>query len=140
MKQFLVAGLTSALAAGALIASAPRASAACQFGGIVISKCDGPVQPDGTWQRCVVFPPTGGRDGSPVYVTNTNCQTLGPDQHPSGVAFNDPPTHIDDWPTKLLTGRKVRSHPVLKLRPSTLFGIGSGVVGIHLPPCNEGES
>jgi hypothetical protein len=54
------------------------------------------VQPDGTWQRCVVFPPAGGRDGSPVYVASTNCQTLGPDQHPWGFAFNDPPTHIDD--------------------------------------------
>jgi hypothetical protein len=61
MKRFVVAGLTTTLmagvlTAGALIASAPPASAACQFGGIAISKCDGPVQPDGTWQRCVVFP------------------------------------------------------------------------------------
>ena len=96
MKQFLVAGLTTALAAGALIGSAPPANAGCQFGGITISKCDEPIQPDGTWQRCVTFPPTGGRDGSPVLVPSTNCQTLGPGQHPSGVAFNDPPTHIDD--------------------------------------------
>ncbi len=100
MKRFVVAGLTTTLVAGVLTAGAliasPPVSAACQFGGIVISKCDGPVQPDGTWQRCVVFPPTSGRDGSPVYVTNTNCQTLGPDQHPSGVAFTDPSTHIDD--------------------------------------------
>jgi hypothetical protein len=54
MKRFVVAGLTTTLmagvlTAGALIASAPPASAACQFGGIAISKCDGPVQPDGTW-------------------------------------------------------------------------------------------
>ncbi|MDX6502400.1 MAG: hypothetical protein QOG23_5664 [Blastocatellia bacterium] len=100
MKRFVVAGLTTTLMAGVLtagpLASAPPASAACQFGGIAISKCDEPIQPDGTWQRCVTFPPTAGRDGSPVYVTSTNCQTLGPDQHPWGVAFNDPPTHIDD--------------------------------------------
>ncbi|MEE3067079.1 MAG: hypothetical protein VYA67_24615 [Actinomycetota bacterium] len=96
MKQFVLGATVVALSIGALIASAPPAGAGCQLGGVVISKCDGPVQPDGTWQRCVVFPPAGGRDGSPVYVTNTNCQMLGPDQHPWGVAFNDPPTHIDD--------------------------------------------
>lgn len=101
MKRFVLAGLADALTigvltAGALIAAAPPAGAGCQFGGIALSKCDGPVQPDGTWQRCVVFPPAGGRDGSPVYVASTNCQTLGPDQHPWGFAFNDPPTHIDD--------------------------------------------
>jgi hypothetical protein len=95
MRQLVVAGLATALTAGALIAAAPPASAGCQLGGASISKCDGPVQSDGTWQRCVVFPPVGGRDGSPVYATNTNCQTLGPDQHPLGVEFNDPPTHID---------------------------------------------
>jgi hypothetical protein len=96
MRQFVVAGLATALSAGALIVAAPPASAGCQLGGIVISKCDGQIQPDGTWQRCVVFPPAGGRDGTPIYVTNTNCQTLGPNQHPLGAAFTDPPTHIDD--------------------------------------------
>ncbi|ORJ61107.1 CDGP domain-containing protein [Mycobacterium simiae] len=101
MKHFVVAGLTGGLAVGAvvtcaLLTSAAPASAGCQFGGIALSKCDGPVQPDGTWQRCVVFPPAPGRDGSPVYAASTNCQTLGPDQHPSGPAFNDPRTHIDD--------------------------------------------
>jgi hypothetical protein len=96
MKQFVVAGLAAVLSAGALIAAAPPASAGCQLGGAVISKCDGPVQADGTWQRCVVFPPAGGRDGSPVYVSSTNCQILGPAQHPTGAAFSDPPTHIDD--------------------------------------------
>jgi hypothetical protein len=96
MKHLVVGALAAALTAGTLIAAAPPAGAGCQFGGLSVSTCDGPVQPDGTWQRCVVFPPVGGRDGSPIYVTNTNCQTLGPDQHPSGVAFNDPPTHIDN--------------------------------------------
>ncbi|MEC4763614.1 hypothetical protein VT930_10925 [Mycobacterium sherrisii] len=101
MKQFVVAGLTGGLTVGAMVAcalltTAPPASAGCQFGGIALSKCDGPVQPDGTWQRCVVFPPAPGRDGSPIYAASTKCQTLGPDQHPAGPAFNDPPTHIDD--------------------------------------------
>ena len=51
-----IAGLAAALMAGGLIAAAPPANAGCQYGGLgVISKCDGPVQPDGTWQRCVAF-------------------------------------------------------------------------------------
>jgi hypothetical protein len=25
-----------------------------------------------------------------------SCQRMGPDQHPLGLAFYDPPTHIDD--------------------------------------------
>ena len=86
------------LATGGLIASAPPVSAGCQYGGLVASKCDGPVQPDGTWQRCVTFQQTsiGLRDSPSSYLTNTNCQTVGPDQHPWGLAFVDPPTHIDD--------------------------------------------
>jgi hypothetical protein len=91
MKQFVVGGLATALTAGALIASAPPANAGCQYGGIAISKCDGPVQPDGTWQRCATF-----YSSSSSYRTDMNCQTLGPDQHPWGLAFVDPPTHIDD--------------------------------------------
>ena len=55
MKQYLVAGLAAALITGGLIDAAPPASAGCQYGGIAISRCDGPVQPDGTWQRCVLF-------------------------------------------------------------------------------------
>jgi hypothetical protein len=50
-----IASLGAALMSGGLIAAAPPANAGCQYGGPVISKCDGPVQPDGTWQRCVVF-------------------------------------------------------------------------------------
>ena len=96
MKRCIVGGFAALLMGLGLVHSAPPARAGCIPAPGVINKCDGPVQPDGTWQRCVVFPPTAGRDGSPVYVTTTNCQTLGPDQHPSGVAFNDPPTHIDD--------------------------------------------
>ena len=59
------------------------------------SRCDGPVQPDGTWQRCVVFNAVG--TGPSSYVTpNRRCDVMGPDLHPWGAAFNDPPTHIDD--------------------------------------------
>ena len=50
-----IAGLGAALMGGGLLAAAPPASAGCLYGGGpgVFSKCDGPVQPDGTWQRCV---------------------------------------------------------------------------------------
>ena len=53
MKRCIVGALAALLMAAALITSAPPASAGCQYGGLFISKCDGPVQPDGTWQRCV---------------------------------------------------------------------------------------
>jgi hypothetical protein len=99
MKQSIIAGLAAILVAGGLLHSAPGASAGCQPGApFAISKCDGPVQPDGTWQRCVTFQQTsiGLRDSPSSYLTNTNCQTVGPDQHPWGLAFVDPPTHIDD--------------------------------------------
>jgi hypothetical protein len=55
MKHRIVGGLAALLMTGGLIALAPPASAGCQYGGLVASKCDGPVQPDGTWQRCVVI-------------------------------------------------------------------------------------
>jgi hypothetical protein len=97
MKQCFVAGLAAALIAGVLVASAPPASAGCQYEGwSVISKCDGPVQPDGTWQRCVLFSSTGTGSGLPYGVGDKRCDVMGPDQHPWGMGFNDPPTHIDD--------------------------------------------
>jgi hypothetical protein len=102
MKQSLVGGLVAALITGGLVGSAPPASAGCQYTGLdVISKCDGPVQPDGTWQRCVLFQPTYSPPGSvPNYgnygVGDKRCDVMGPDLHPWGLAFNDPPTHIDD--------------------------------------------
>lgn len=87
--------MAAALITGGLIGFAPQAVAGCMPAAPwAISKCDGPMQPDGTWQRCVTFQQTGG--SLPSYLTNTNCQTLGPDQHPWGFAFTDPPTHIDN--------------------------------------------
>jgi hypothetical protein len=83
------------LMAGELIASAP-ASAGCQYGGLVISKCDGPVQSDGTWQRCVAVPHLVYSGASSFLVPDRNCDLMGPDQHPGDLAFADPPTHIED--------------------------------------------
>jgi hypothetical protein len=95
MKLYIVAGLAAALITGGLIDSAPPASAGCQYGGLAISKCDGRVQPDGTWQRCVVFNSVS--SGSSSYLQpDRRCDVMGPDLHPWGLAFNDPATHIDD--------------------------------------------
>ena len=96
MKLYVVGGLAAVLMAGGLIAAAPPASAGCQYGGPVLSKCDGPVQPDGTWQRCVVsthWVPSG---ASSFQVPERQCDLMGADQHPGGLGFADPPMHIDD--------------------------------------------
>ena len=96
MKRCLVAGLGAVLIAAGLIASAPSAGAGCQYGGPVLSKCDGPVQPDGTWQRCVAFTHLILNGASSYLAPERHCDVMGPDQHPWDFAFTDPPTHIDD--------------------------------------------
>jgi hypothetical protein len=92
----LIASLGAALMAGGMIAAAPPANAGCQYGGPgILNKCDGPVQPDGTWQRCVAFINWIPRGASSYLAPDKQCDVLGPDQHPFG-AFADPPAHIDD--------------------------------------------
>lgn len=95
MKRSIIGGLAGLLMAAELIAAAPPASAGCQYGGPVISKCDGPIQPDGTWQRCVAAPRLEYRGASSYLVPERRCDVMGPDQHPGDLAFADPPTHID---------------------------------------------
>jgi hypothetical protein len=96
--RFIVGILVAALLAGALIGWAPTARAGCIYGGAVaISRCDGPVQPDGTWQRCMVTNQvTTDTNGNSVHRQRNRCDLMGPDQHPVGLEFNIPPTHIDD--------------------------------------------
>ena len=101
MKCYLIAGIAAALMVGGLTGTAPPASAGCIYGGWMgaRSRCDGPVQPDGTWQRCVDFDTilSGTGPGRPsTYLPSHRCDQMGPDLHPWGAAFNDPPTHIDD--------------------------------------------
>jgi hypothetical protein len=96
MKRCIVGGLVAVVMAGGLIVSAPPASAGCQYGGPVISKCDGPVQPDGTWQRCVAVAHLVYSGASSFLVPDKTCDLMGPDQHPGGFGFADPPMHIDD--------------------------------------------
>ena len=91
-RAAFIASLGAALIAGGLIAAAPPANAGCQSGGPgVISKCDGPVQPDGTWQRCVAYANWVASGASSYLVPDRRCDLMGPDQ-----PFADPPTHIDD--------------------------------------------
>jgi len=90
MKRCIVGGSTVLLMAAQLIVSAPSASAGCWYGGNVISKCDGPIQPDGTWERCVATPQVVPRGASSYLVPVRTCNVMGP-----GV-LGDPPTHIDD--------------------------------------------
>lgn len=88
--------MSSGLMTAGLLTVAPQASAGCQYGGPVISKCDGPIQSDGTWQRCV---------GVYKYVPNgfsshlepvKQCNQMGPgQQYAPGDTFADPLTHID---------------------------------------------
>ena len=96
MKRCVVGVLGALVLAAHLIASAPPASAGCVYGGPVISKCDGPVQPDGTWQRCVATPQVVPRGASSYLVPVKNCGLMGAGQPPGDLLFADPPTHIDD--------------------------------------------
>ena len=96
MKRWIVGGAAALLIAGGLITSAPPASAGCQYGGSFLSKCDGPVQPDGTWQRCVAVAQWIPSGLSSHLVPVKNCDVMGPDQHPADLAFADPPAHMDD--------------------------------------------
>jgi len=95
--RLCVGGPVVVLMAGGLITFAPPAGAGCLYGGPVISKCDGPVQPDGTWQRCVAsfnYVPSG---FSSHLVPVNRCDVMGPGRQyaPIDFTFADPPTHID---------------------------------------------
>ncbi|WP_406813709.1 hypothetical protein [Mycobacterium sp. M23085] len=95
MKRCIVGGSAALLMAAQLIAAAPPAGAGCLYGGPVLSKCDGPVQPDGTWQRCVAVTRLVPNGASSYLVPDNHCNVMGPGQNPSDFAFADPPTHID---------------------------------------------
>ncbi|BCZ22345.1 hypothetical protein MYSE111917_21230 [Mycobacterium senriense] len=95
MTRCIVGGFAVLLLGAQLIASAPPAGAGCRYGGPVLSKCDGPVQPDGTWQRCVAVTRLVPNGASSYLVPDNHCGLMGPGQQPSDFTFGDPPTHID---------------------------------------------
>jgi hypothetical protein len=95
MKRCIVGGFSALLLAAQLLAAAPPASAGCQYGGPVLSKCDGPIQPDGTWQRCVAVTRLVPNGMSSYLVPDNHCGPMGPGQQPADFTFGDPPTHID---------------------------------------------
>jgi hypothetical protein len=95
MKRGIVGGLAALLMAAGPVATAPPAGAGCQYGGPVLSKCDGPVQPDGNWQRCVATTHLNYQGASSFLIPERSCDVMGPDQHPGGFGFAEPPTHID---------------------------------------------
>jgi hypothetical protein len=88
MRDYVVAGLAAGLMlSGALIAAAPPASAGCiPFGRGQM--CDGPVQPDGRWQRCEVMTYL---DGS----RTSGCFPMGAGHAPPPLSFQPTLDHID---------------------------------------------
>jgi hypothetical protein len=96
MKRCILGGSVVLLMAAELIAIAPPASAGCQYGGPVISKCDGPVQPDGSWQRCVAVAQLIPRGASSYLAPVKRCGVMGTGQDTWDLNFADPPAHIDD--------------------------------------------
>lgn len=96
MKRGIVGVSAALLLATQLITSAPPASAGCVFGGGFISKCDGPVHPDGTWLRCVGVPRGVASGFSSHQVPERICNLMGPGQHVANPAIADPPVHLAD--------------------------------------------
>ncbi|OBG32278.1 hypothetical protein A5672_25875 [Mycobacterium alsense] len=94
MRQCIVTGLAVLLSAIGLVAAAPPAAAGCLYGGPVLSKCDGPLQPDGSWERCVAVTNLVLHGASSYLVPEKHCGVMGPGQNLGGVDA-DPPTHID---------------------------------------------
>lgn len=93
-KHRIAGGVAALLVAAAPIIAAPQASAGCIYGGQFLGKCDGPIQPDGNWERCITvarYVPSG---LSSHLIPVKNCQFMGPAIRPADPNFADPPVHI----------------------------------------------
>ena len=88
MTRILIGAFVAFLMGAGLVHSAPSAHAGCIPAPGVINKCDGPVQPDGTWQRCVMTTHLSYQGASSFLIPEKSCDIIGP-----GVG--DPPGHID---------------------------------------------
>jgi hypothetical protein len=87
--------MAAALMAGGLITVAPPASAGCRDPGWsahpFAEMCDGPVDSEGWWDRCVTF-----HNGGPLSPAETDCYIMSPGNPPPGdPELSTPPTHID---------------------------------------------
>ncbi len=97
MRHCIVAALAVVLmAAAGLFTAAPHARAGCLPGGApgVINKCDGTVQADGTWQRCVAVAEYVPRGFGSYLVPERHCDVMSAGRPHPNPEFANPPTHI----------------------------------------------
>jgi hypothetical protein len=91
--------LAAALLSGG-IASAPPASAGCQSATPADTYCDGPIAPDGTWQRCHQnaggYRTYWGRNVyGPVHPPTNRCYQVDPAQPWPPLPLGQPQYHVD---------------------------------------------
>lgn len=95
MKRCIVGAAAVLLIAAGSMTVAPPAGAGCLYGGQFLSKCDGPVQPDGSWERCVGVTRWVPSGLSSHLVPEKRCGLMGPGHPAADLAFADPPTRIE---------------------------------------------
>lgn len=94
MKRRIGGGLAALLLTAVPIVAAAPAGAGCVYGGPVLGKCDGPVQPDGNWERCVTIAQWVPSGFSSHQIPVKRCMIIGPASLPADPNFADPPVHI----------------------------------------------
>lgn len=79
--------------AGGLIGVATPAGAGCVnaewLSQPFAQNCDDPIQPDGTWQRCMTY-------SNYNFIPQNSCAQMSADQPPWIPILMSPRTHIDD--------------------------------------------
>ncbi|UXA19061.1 hypothetical protein [Mycobacterium sp. SMC-4] len=96
MKRCIVGVVVTAFMTTGLVTTAPPAVAGCHYGGQFLSKCDGPVQPDGSWERCVGVAQLVPRGFSSYLTPVKHCVPMGPGHPVADPAVADPPWRIGD--------------------------------------------
>jgi hypothetical protein len=95
-KRPLLAALAAAAAVSGAVALAPAATAGCESQ-VFATYCDGPIRPDGTWDRCFQSAPqaTYGQWGqvSGVVPSVGRCYPIDPNAFPP-TPLGQPPYHI----------------------------------------------
>ncbi|MGB6206879.1 CDGP domain-containing protein [Mycobacterium sp.] len=95
MKRFIIGGFAAMLMAGGLTATASPASAGCinpgWAGHPFAQMCDDPIDPDGMWERCLMYYTNG-----ILNPAETDCYTMSANDPPKGdPILSSVPTHID---------------------------------------------